>query len=283
MIVKTMLSKLDFLLNTAILAGEAILDVYDGEFDVEFKTDESPLTEADKRSHEIIKRRLEEMTPSLPILSEEGAVIPYSVRSRWPAFWLVDPLDGTKEFVNRNGEFTVNIALIENKTPVVGVVYVPVKKNCYFAVHGSGAFRRDGGEIIEMVSDEILASSKRLPLSRAGTGEDDSITVVASRSHATGEANDFADRLKKIYREVVFTPAGSAMKLCLVAEGSADLYPRHGPTMEWDIGAGQCVVEQSGGKVISLETENPLIYNKECLKNSFFICSRKGFFLKHVS
>lgn len=279
MIVERLLSELGFLLETAVMAGQAILEVYKGEFRVDYKDDHSPLTEADRHSHNLIKRRLREMDSSIPLLSEEGADIPYPRRSSWPAFWLVDPLDGTKEFVNRNGEFTVNIALIENGASVVGVVYLPVKRIIYFAARGLGAFRRDGKAGLEQDSKAIIDTSQALPLSFAETGTGDSITVVASRSHANGASRDFVDRLRGFYRDVNLTPAGSSLKICLVAEGAADLYPRHGPTMEWDTGAGQCVVEQSGGRLIDLNSLEPLSYNKECLRNPFFICTRKGFSL----
>ena len=232
-------------------AGAAILEIYQQDFDVYTKEDSSPLTEADLAAHNIIVDALQKLTPEIPVLSEESTKISFETRSSWSRYWLIDPLDGTKEFVNKNGEFTVNIALIDNHKPVMGVVYVPVKDTTYFGTVGEGAFVERDGEI-----SGIKASSKaQTPLRVAG-----------SRSHA-GES------LKRFLAEVgahEMLSMGSSLKLCLVAEGKADLYPRLGLTSEWDTAAAQAVVEAAGGKVTD-SNMNPLIYNtKESFLNPHF-------------
>lgn len=216
---------LEQLCQIAKKAGTAILEVYNGEIAVETKSDNSPLTAADKASHQVIAAGLEALTPEIPILSEEGKDIPYQERKNWRRFWLVDPLDGTKEFIKRNGEFTVNIALIEGGAPVLGVVYVPVQDKLYVGVVGQGAY-------VQQADAQPEPIQVRTPDAQAG------LTVVMSRSHPSPE---LAEYLKNI--EVAEAlPVGSSLKLCVVAEGRADLYPRLGPTMEWDTGAGQAVV-----------------------------------------
>ncbi len=241
-------------------AGARILDVYEGEFDVENKTDGSPLTEADKASHHIIVDRLARLTPDVPVLSEESRAIGYATRKHWQCYWLIDPLDGTREFVKRNGEFTVNIALIENNKPVLGVVYVPVKDILYSASVGTGAIKED--------------SSKRLPINvRTYTGGVPSI--VASRSHAGEMLQTFLDKVAAKEGKPEIVSMGSSLKLCLVAEGVADVYPRLGPTSEWDTAAAQCVVEAAGGQVLSLQGE-PLVYNKENILNPMFLVVCNG-------
>jgi len=234
-------------------AGKAILQVYNGEIAVEIKDDNSPLTAADKASHEIIAAGLKALTPNIPMLSEEGRDIPYEERKHWKRFWLVDPLDGTKEFIKRNGEFTVNIALIEGNAPVFGVVYVPVQDKMYVGIVGEEAFVQEGDE-------EPRKIRVRKPDPEAGQ------TVVMSRSHPSSELQEYLKDIK--VAEAL--PVGSSLKLCAVAEGKADLYPRLGPTMEWDTGAGQAVVQAAGGTVLMLEGQ-PLPYNKENLLNPYFI------------
>jgi 3'(2'), 5'-bisphosphate nucleotidase len=233
-------------------AGAAILAIYRQDFDVFTKEDSSPLTEADMASHNIIVKALQQLTPQIPVLSEESAAIPFNTRSGWNSYWLIDPLDGTKEFVNKNGEFTVNIALIENHRPVLGVVYLPVKETTYFGVVGEGAYvERDG-----TTSAISVSSMAQSPL-----------RVVGSRSHA-------GDSLRKFLAEIgdhELLSMGSSLKLCLVAEGKADIYPRLGPTSEWDTAAAQAVVEAAGGKVTETSGE-PLMYNrKESLLNPYFL------------
>ena len=240
-------------LEIAREAGRRILEIYGREFAVESKADESPLTEADMASHRAIVSGLSALTPDIPLLSEESADIPYEERRRWDEYWLIDPLDGTKEFIKRNGEFTVNIALIRGGRPVLGVVHVPVKDTDYFGAEGVGAFRRVGD------SD---------PAPIRVTGETGSpVRVVGSRSHRGHSLDTYLDRLGA--HEMV--PMGSSLKLCLVASGDADVYPRLGPTCEWDTAAAQGVVEAAGGKVVDLEGA-PLRYNsKEEFLNPFFI------------
>ncbi|MEN7549720.1 3'(2'),5'-bisphosphate nucleotidase CysQ [Rapidithrix thailandica] len=244
--------------SVAIEAGEQILTVYNsGEFGEEAKDDKSPLTLADKLAHKAIVAVLE--TSSVPILSEEGKDIDYTERANWDSFWLVDPLDGTKEFIKRNGEFTVNIALIEGGKPVLGVVYVPVKKEMYWAVKGQGAFKSvEGQTAVQLQCADYHLSTP-------------SMKVVGSRSHMNDETVAFMEQLKE--PEVV--SMGSSLKFMLVAEGKAHVYPRLAPTMEWDTGAAQIVVEEAGGSVINYKTQQPLAYNKEILRNPYFVAYGK--------
>ncbi len=260
-------------------AGEAILDVYGSDFAVEQKDDKSPLTLADTRSHEIIMDVLEQTITvnncTVPVLSEEGRGIPFDERKEWECFWLVDPLDGTKEFVKRNGEFTVNIALIQKHKPVLGIIYIPVKDVFYFAAINFGTYKLENSEnLVDNLSiKELLDKSQRLPLINNNKS---SLTVIGSRSHTSEEFSEFVKRLNEKYGNVEFISSGSSLKLCLVAEGRADVYPRFGPTMEWDTAAGQAIVEQAEGRVMDIQTREPLRYNKENLLNPFFIVSRQG-------
>jgi 3'(2'), 5'-bisphosphate nucleotidase len=233
-------------------AGEKILEVYNSEFAVEQKDDKSPLTAADMASHKAIVARLGELTPDIPVLSEEAANISYAKRSGWHTYWLIDPLDGTKEFIKRNGEFTVNIALIHDGVPVLGVVHVPVSGVTYAACEGQGAVKEVPGEGEKAISVRKLTGGP--------------VAVVGSRSHRGDSLNSFLDKLGD--HEIV--SMGSSLKICLVAEGVADVYPRLGPTSEWDTAAAHCVVEQAGGSLTDLEMK-PLRYNtKESLLNPFF-------------
>jgi 3'(2'), 5'-bisphosphate nucleotidase len=233
-------------------AGSAILDIYHQEFDVAFKDDHSPLTAADMASHRIICEGLRELEPDIPVLSEESADIPYARRGTWQRYFLVDPLDGTKEFVKRNGEFTVNIALIEEHRPVLGVVHVPVSGVSYFGAAGLGAFRQVAGEPEAIAVRQTAAHP---------------LVVVGSRSHANP---DLARRLA-VLGEHRLVSMGSSLKFCLVAEGTADFYPRLGPTSEWDTAAAQAVVEAAGGRVVTLDGQ-PLRYNtKEDILNPHFL------------
>ena len=276
----------DKLILTTILAakraGEAILEVYDSDFAVEQKDDKSPLTLADKRSHEIIENVLEQTVTAnnstVPILSEEGKEIPYDERIKWEYFWLVDPLDGTKEFIKRNGEFTVNIALIHKHKPVLGIIYIPVKDVFYFATINFGAYKLENSSILteDLSIEELIDKSQRLPLH---SNDKTTLTVVGSRSHTSEEFTEFVKQLNQKHENVEFISSGSSLKLCLVAEGKADVYPRFGPTMEWDTAAGQAIVEQAKGTVMETETNEPLSYNKSNLLNPFFIVSRQDFSL----
>ena len=235
-------SLLDAVARLAGLAGEKILMVYDSEFAIDQKEDRSPLTAADLASHHAIVEGLRELTPGVPILSEESSTLPYAQRSLWQRYWLVDPLDGTKEFIKRNGEFTVNIALIEGGTPSLGVVHVPVSGVSYLACRGCGARKHEPGR------EPIPIKVRKLP--------DGPVMVVGSRSHRGDSLNRFLENLG----EYEMVGMGSSLKLCLVAEGSADVYPRLGPTSEWDTAAAQCVVEQAGGHVTDTDMQ-PLRYN----------------------
>jgi len=254
-------------INASLKAGEEILNVYQSDFAVEHKDDRSPLTLADKKAHTVICSTLEPL--EIPVLSEEGKNTDYSERSKWPYFWMVDPLDGTKEFIKRNGEFTVNIALIHKQKAVLGVIYVPVTNVLYFAAEGIGSFRSDvkHGSFGFAGLQEVLDTSHKLPLKN----ENVKFTVVASRSHLSEETEMFIDGLKTTHKEVEFISSGSSIKLCLVAEGKADVYPRFAPTMEWDTAAGQAICEISGKTVIDYSTNTPLLYNKENLLNNWFI------------
>ena len=250
---------IDFLIAVAREAGAAILDVYRTDFDVEHKKDSSPLTEADLRSHRIILSRLQERYPDVPVLSEEsGENVPYEVRSKWSLYFLVDPLDGTKEFVKRNGQFTVNIALMENGKPVAGVVYAPDLDWMYFGSK-AGSFKSEGG-------------AEPVRLAPTPTPSNGKIVVVGSRSHSTPEMEAFIEGMKKDYGEVEFIAMGSSLKLCTVAEGKADIYPRLGPTMEWDTAAAHAVVTHSGRRVLAWGEDNrDLPYNKPDLLNGWFL------------
>lgn len=241
------------LLDIAREAGQAILEVYREDFLVEHKDDESPLTAADLASHKVIVKRLGEIDASVPVLSEEGADIPFETRRQWARYWLIDPLDGTREFVKRNGEFTVNIALIENGRAILGVVHIPVSGVSYVGRVGAGAWKIDGnGE-----TEDIAVREQRTVPTR----------VAGSRSHAGDSLKRFLDRLGA--HEIV--SMGSSLKLCLVAEGTADIYPRLGPTSEWDTAAAQAVVEAAGGLVTDTQLR-PLRYNtKESLLNPHFL------------
>ena len=225
-------------------AGRAILGIYHGEFAVTHKADRSPLTEADLASHRIILAALERLAPGIPVLSEESADIDYDIRSRWPEYWLVDPLDGTREFVSRNGEFTVNIALIRGHKPVLGVVHVPVSGVTYAGAAGGAATRQRPGEAAETIHVSIPCASP--------------VRVVGSRSHA----NPALARYLEPLGDYELVSMGSSLKFCLLAEGAADFYPRLGPTSEWDTAAAHAVVLAAGGRIITLEGR-PLQYNRK--------------------
>ena len=231
--------------KASLEAGKKILEVYAKDFAVETKADSSPLTEADKESHNAIDSFLS--TTGIPVLSEEAKQLPYEERKSWTKFWLVDPLDGTKEFIKKNGEFTVNIALIENGEPVMGVVYIPVTGKLYFgSAEGSFSITVSGDG---MSVTEIIAAAEKLP----NCPTPNAYTIVASRSHNSKETEDFIAERKQVYNEVELISSGSSIKLCLVAEGKAHVYPRLAPTMEWDTGAGHAVAKFAGCKVYNYE------------------------------
>lgn len=259
------------LLSISRDAGAAILKVYDSDFAVEHKDDKSPLTLADRRSHEIIVNGLSGLEGmDIPILSEEGKNIPFEERRAWELFWLVDPLDGTKEFIKRNGEFTVNIALIQQGRPVLGVIYIPVKGLFYFGARGLGSFRLPAASVDYRASTDTIADmASRLP-DPIGPAP---FTVAGSRSHMSPETEAYIATLRERYGDIAFVSSGSSLKFCLVAEGRANVYPRFAPTMEWDTAAGQAIVECAGGTVRRVDAPVPLEYNKENLLNPWFVAS----------
>lgn len=247
-------SLLEVAIRAAKDASAEILSVYhSGDFNVEAKGDASPLTLADKKAHARIVDALS--GTGLPILSEEGKSIPYEERKNWESFWMVDPLDGTKEFIKRNGEFTVNIALIRGQQPVLGVVAVPVSGDIYFAAKGHGAWLRSGEK------EEPLRPIKPVELNQAG------LRVVASRSHMSEETENFIQQLKA----PSLVSKGSSLKFLLVAEGKADVYPRYAPTMEWDTAAAHAIVSETGRSVLQWGTHDELRYNKPDLLNPYFL------------
>ena len=257
------------LLHTAITAaleaGKAILEIYhSGEFDVEIKGDNSPLTKADTASHNVIMSYLTKT--DIPVLSEEGRDISYQERKDWKQLWIVDPIDGTKEFIKRNGEFTVNIALIENQKTQIGVIFVPVTGELYFSTKEMGAFKINV-DLNSYNIDTILEKSQKLPLQR----EDKTFTVVASRSHMSPETETYVEEMKEKYGAVNLISKGSSLKLCMVAEGVANCYPRFAPTMEWDTAAGQAICEHAGFQVIDWKTKEDMLYNREELLNNWFL------------
>ncbi len=236
-------------------AGAAILEVYAGAFDVQLKADATPVTAADLRAHALLVRALGELTPDVPVLSEEGAEIPFADRRNWNRFWLVDPLDGTREFVNRTDEFSVNVALVEGERPVLGVVHVPVWDVTYAGMPGRGAWRREG-------AGAWTGIGVTAPVGRA-------LTVVTSRSHANARTAAWLDGLTEAW-DVRRVRHGSALKPCLIAEGRAHVYPRLGTTSEWDTAASQAVLEGAGGVLCAAGTDRPLVYNKADLHNPPF-------------
>jgi 3'(2'), 5'-bisphosphate nucleotidase len=247
--------KMPQLVEIAVAAGNAILEVYNrDEIAVEKKGDNSPITEADLAAHHIIMKGLAELTPNIPVHSEESEGITWEMRRDWKTYWLVDPLDGTKEFIKRNGEFTVNIALMDQGRPVAGVVHVPVTSVTYFGGEGFGAFRREAG-----VAEKISA---RVPV--------EPIVMVASRSHGTDKLAALESEIETQMGVVELANMGSSLKLCLVAEGKADIYPRLAPTSEWDTAAAHALVTAAGGVVLTTELE-PLRYNKEDILNPYFV------------
>lgn len=252
--------------KAVLKAGDEIIDVYNSNiFETEFKADKSPLTIADKRAHSAIVNQL--TTCNIPILSEEGKTIAYEERKKWDTFWLVDPLDGTKEFIKRNGEFTVNIALIEKQQPTMGVIYVPEKHELYIGVVGEGAWLACNTSP-QTSLQQISGNAQKLPLQAS---QADTCRVVGSRSHMSNETMAFVEKLKHSYNNIEMVSMGSSIKICLVAQGNADIYPRFGPTMEWDTAAGHAIAVAAGKKVTLSDEQTPLTYNKENLLNPWFI------------
>ncbi|MCL4136488.1 UNVERIFIED_CONTAM: hypothetical protein GTU68_036029 [Idotea baltica] len=247
---------IELIVKIAIEAGDAILEIYKQDFEVEYKADESPLTSADKASNEVIVEALKKAYPSIPILSEENKVLDYSERKNWEYCWVVDPLDGTKEFIKKNGEFTVNIALVHNNYPVLGVIHIPVQEKTFYGIENKGSFVKTDGDWTKI--------EKRQP-------NKEKLLVVASRSHLNEDTSQYVDGLRSHFDDVEFVSAGSSLKFCLVAEGLADQYPRFAPTMEWDTAAGQIIAEQAGATVVIANTSERVNYNKENLLNPYFL------------
>ncbi len=242
-------------------AGELILEVYQNDIDVEIKGDGSPLTLADQRSHNLICKRLAELTPEIPVLSEESDGITFADRSTWKAYWLVDPLDGTKEFVRKSGEFTVNIALMVENIPALGVVYTPAKEWTHWAVSTQGAWKQEGQDEAVKIDANNYSGGKA--------------TLVASKSHGQEKLEQFLANFEKIEGEYELANMGSALKICLVAEGAGDIYPRLGLTSEWDTAAADIVLREAGGQMLQCNGD-ALIYNKENILNPYFLAIGKG-------
>ena len=249
-----MLKKIDLesIVDIAQRAGDVIMQIYKKDFLIEYKDDKSPLTEADTQANEIICNALIELYPSIPIMSEENKQTEYAIRKSWEYYWCIDPIDGTKEFIKKNDEFTVNIALIHKNTPVLGVVYAPAIDEMYKAKRGEGAFK----------------NNQKLPLFTNKTPEK-KLFVVASKSHLSEETQNFIDALQTEKIEQI--SKGSSLKLCMIAEGTADVYPRLAPTMEWDTAAADAVVRESGKMTYQFDRQEPMLYNKENLLNPWFI------------
>lgn len=242
------------IISIAQKAGDAIMEIYAQDFNIEYKEDKSPLTQADKKANEVIERGLLALNVKLPVLSEEGMDIPYEERKNWEYFWMVDPLDGTKEFIKKNGEFTVNIALIYKNTPILGVVYAPALGDMYWAKRGEGAFK----------------NAQKLPLTHNEHPEK-LLRIVVSQSHMSPETQEYIDNLAKTTETIKYGSKGSSLKLCMVAEGSADVYPRLAPTMEWDTAAADSIVREAGKMTYQYLSDTALDYNKKNLLNPWFI------------
>lgn len=245
------------IVSIARKAGDAIMEIYAKDFDVEYKEDNSPLTEADKKANEIIIDGLSKLNSIFPILSEEGRKISYEERKEWECFWMVDPLDGTKEFIKKNDEFTVNIALIYQNSPILGVVYAPALQEMYWSKRGDGAYK----------------NGNRLPL-YINQHPEKLLRIIASKSHLNPETQVYIDNLAKTSETIEYISKGSSLKLCMVAEGSADMYPRLSPTMEWDTAAGDAIVRETGKMSVDIQSKMPLLYNKEDLLNPWFVVGK---------
>ncbi|MCK0115063.1 3'(2'),5'-bisphosphate nucleotidase CysQ [Gelidibacter sp. F63206] len=297
-------------ISAALEAGKVILDIYNSvDFEVELKDDNSPLTKADTAAHHVIMAHLS--TTDIPVLSEEGKSIAYHTRKDWKHLWIVDPIDGTKEFIKRNGEFTVNIALIKNQKPVLGVIFVPVTGDLYFScsclsgrqasscpslpgevIHAGGrratstspdSYRDSTStsgsykvkvDLINFDIESLITKAERLPLPRTNNR----FTILASRSHPSEASESYIHKLKQKHGEVELVAKGSSLKFCLIAEGQADCYPKFGPTMEWDTAAGQAICEQAGVEVLDWNSKEDLLYNREDLLNPWFIVQKQMLF-----
>ncbi|MGL5318152.1 MAG: 3'(2'),5'-bisphosphate nucleotidase CysQ [Bacteroidales bacterium] len=264
-----MIENLSIALRAAIIAGNEIMGIYTNpasDFQIERKADNSPLTIADRNANERIVSLLERT--QVPILSEEGRAIPFEEREGWEKLWIVDPLDGTKEFIKQNGEFTVNIALVEKGVPVMGVIYVPVEQVLYFGAEGVGAFKAYVADPLNPLAiDSVFEEAQRLPIAQ----EREEVVVVASRSHLSAETEAYIGKIRETGRAVEMVSKGSSLKICLVVEGAADVYPRFAPTMEWDTAAGHAIARAAGKEIYQIDEVTPLCYNKKDLLNPWFI------------
>lgn len=261
-------------IKAALKAGEQVLNIYNSEYSTTFKEDKSPLTTADISSHECIAGFLVEA--GFPLLSEEGRNIPWETRRMWHYFWMVDPLDGTKEFISRNGEFTVNIALVAGQNPLIGVIYIPVSGMLYFGNPEIGSWSVDSfSRPIDPEAtslDSLLKICTRLPVKE----NTEQVTILASRSHLTQETSNIIDRIRHEFADCEIINAGSSLKFCRMAEGNAQYYPRFSPTMEWDTAAGHAIASFAGISVKAWPGMLPLVYNKENLVNPWFIAHKEG-------
>ncbi|SFP94807.1 3'(2'),5'-bisphosphate nucleotidase CysQ [Hydrogenimonas thermophila] len=271
-------------INIALKAGSAVMQIYRKDFTVEYKDDKSPLTEADKTAHKIIVDGLSKISP-FPTLSEEGKNIPYEERKKWQYYWLIDPIDGTKEFIKKNDEFTINIALIHKDTPVLGVVLAPAINELYYAKKEEGAYKVMLDNGCWIMDEKDLQKAQKLPLNNSTSNtENSTLTIVASKSHLNQETQDFIDNLTSNTENSTFISKGSSLKLLMVAEGSANVYPRLAPTMEWDTAAADAVVREAGKMTYEYNQQSntqdstsniknfpSLKYNKEDLLNPWFV------------
>ncbi len=248
-------------LEASFIAGKKILEVYEKTISVDYKTDGSPLTEADRVSHKVITDCLQ--ITGLPVLSEEGKEILYEERKKWEYYWCVDPLDGTKEFIKRNGEFTVNIALMKNNQPITGVVFQPVKGVAYAGIEGEGLYK------VSAAGRHELNENTRVKIN--SNSEERILRVIASRSHKSSETESFIRNLDSSEKSIELLNAGSSLKFCLLAEGAADIYPRFAPTMEWDTAAGHALLKSVGKNIFLHPAGNEMVYNKPQLINDWFI------------
>ena len=255
-------------IEAAIEAGDAIMKIYrTGDFTIDVKSDLSPLTNADLAANNVITSYLG--PTRIPLLTEEGKHIDWNERKSWKELWIVDPLDGTKEFIKKNGEFTVNIALVKDHTPILGVVYAPALNELFFATESLGAFKMLTGDNTKL--NDLIQNAQQLPFKK----DDRTFRIVGSRSHMTAETEEFIAQQAAIHGPIETISRGSSLKLCMVAEGEADCYPRFAPTMEWDTAAGQAICMYSGAQVIDWKTGQSMRYNKEKLLNNWFLVRRE--------
>ncbi len=258
---------LNIAIEAALKAGEKTLTYFRGDFDILLKDDNSPLTLADLESNKVINDHLSETT--IPVMSEENKILPFNTRDDWEQLWLVDPLDGTKEFINRRSDYTINIALIDKNKPILGVVFIPAKSILYYGLKGLGSFKVD----VTTKTEINLIKNQSVRIQAENIHK--KIVVVASKSHLSDDTKLFIEKLQEIVGECETRSFGSSLKLCMLAEGSADIYPRLGPTMEWDTAASHAIAKFAGCRVISLPEKKPLLYNKEDLLNPWFIVYKK--------